>query len=576
MLPIQVQCVLSLRRLVAATGAEQIREMRCATVRVPYGYLLGLAACIAALAACAESSAAPPAAKDAAELPVTSDGRLDQSGGAWRMIDVPAAGNAPRIVRTPEGWLALSGRSCCGKATISSESVLYRSRDGVAWDRIALEGDRLELSSLAYGNGHYVMVGRSKSAGVVWTSDDGVNWSESPQDLDYTNVWGRVAFVGGRFIAFGFRVLGVSDDGRSWHKVTVDLIQMMGIAHGNGRFLMAGSGPVITSEDGLHWQSQPLDCSLPNTCISDPSGISHQALLASVVFAEGRFFAGRLSSTNGVAWTVASELAPSAYAAGHFLSLAGYELSTWIAGGSPDLIATVRPTEAAVTAKGREIASVGVLDRDAPFPEHVSTAFEDGLSCATSSCVLVDGRLFLVPPPGTAPLPDRVPRNADGEPLLSDDCPVSRMIFCSDYATRTDCSCRPEAPRAPGWCPDVSQFTCEGAFAPRADEWHVDDVAEGGCSCDGSDPNQPPSFGRPCDINTAGGPRADPTICTAPLQCLPVQPPSGGFPPGPQPLICTAPCSTDTDCPTWQASGFCAGEVKLSCVSGTCQPRTCD
>jgi hypothetical protein len=182
--------------------------------------------------------------------------------------------------------------------------------------------------------------------------------------------------------------------------------------------------------------------------------------------------------------------------------------------------------------------------------------------------VLVDGRLFLVPPPGTPLLTDRVPRNADGEPLLSDECPVSRMVFCRDYETRTGCSCRPDAPRAPSECDDVSRFTCEGAFAPRAEEWHVDDVAEAGCSCDGSDANQPATFGLPCD--------ADPTRCAAPLACLAVQAPFTAGPPSPQRLICTASCGTDADCPSWQATGFCAGEVVLTCASGSCQPRTCD
>ncbi|HMI91900.1 MAG TPA: hypothetical protein VK509_11080, partial [Polyangiales bacterium] len=133
------------------------------------------------------------------------------------------------------------------------------------------------------------------------------------------------------------------------------------------------------------------------------------------------------------------------------------------------------------------------------------------------------------------------------------------------------------APRAPAQCDDVSQFTCEGAFTHRADEWDVDDISEGGCSCEGSDPNQPATFGLPCEAIPDGAPTPDPTRCKAPLKCLPVQPPfSNGGPPSPAPLICTAACVTDSDCPTWQATGFCAGTVTLTCASGSCQPRTCD
>jgi hypothetical protein len=144
------------------------------------------------------------------------------------------------------------------------------------------------------------------------------------------------------------------------------------------------------------------------------------------------------------------------------------------------------------------------------------------------------------------------------------------MVVCRDYEARMACSCRADAPRAPSACAEVSQFTCAGKFEPRAQEWRVDEVAEAGCSCTGVDPAQPPSFGLPCD--------PDATVCKAPLTCLPVLPPfnGGGGPPAPPPLICTAPCSNDSDCPTWQAAGFCAGEVKLKCVSGSCQPRTCE
>ena len=47
----------------------------------------------------------------------------------------------------------------------------------------------------------------------------------------------------------------------------------------------------------------------------------------------------------------------------------------------------------------------------------MNVGFEDGLTCETAGCVLVGSRLLLVPPLGTPPLPERVPRRADGLPL---------------------------------------------------------------------------------------------------------------------------------------------------------------
>jgi hypothetical protein len=181
--------------------------------------------------------------------------------------------------------------------------------------------------------------------------------------------------------------------------------------------------------------------------------------------------------------------------------------------------------------------------------------------------VLIGDRLYLVPKAGTPPLPDRVPRAADGAPLLSDDCPHSSMIFCDDYDARSGCHCEPAAPGDPEACQDVSQFECEGSFVVRDGEWEVAEVAEAGCDCNAVDPNMPAGFGLACD--------QDQGLCQSPLSCLGVQAPPSLGPPQPQPMICTVSCASDADCPAWQATGFCAGEVSLRCVEGACQPRSC-
>lgn len=141
------------------------------------------------------------------------------------------------------------------------------------------------------------------------------------------------------------------------------------------------------------------------------------------------------------------------------------------------------------------MTSVGVLDREAELPTHVSVVFEDGLTCKTATCVIVGSRLYLVPPSQTPPLEDRVPRQANGAPLLTDSCPVSSKIFCDDYAARTGCNCDSGAPSGPDECQDVSEFACEGAFTQSGDEWKLDEVAQAGCSCTAVDPNEPATFG---------------------------------------------------------------------------------
>jgi hypothetical protein len=311
------------------------------------------------------------------------------------------------------------------------------------------------------------------------------------------------------------------------------------------------------------------DCVFPGACITDPSGGVHQGYHPNAIFAEGRFFTDQLSSADGMTWEPLPDRSPSAYVSGRFLG--GFAISSgmpvWTSDGPLQTLHVIRPTRAAVTAAGRDLLQVGALDREAPFPDSVNAQFEDGLTCSTARCIIVNNSLLLVPPAGTPPLEDRVPLRADGTPLLSDECPVSGTLFCANYAARSGCSCNPEAPRGPSSCTDVSQYRCAGRFTPQGNEWQVIEVAQAGCSCDSVDPNQPAGFGVAC---TDAG-----SACLAPFQCLGIETPSFGLP-EPQRFMCTSACSSDSDCPSWQATGFCAGSVQLRCVSGSCQPRSCE
>lgn len=141
------------------------------------------------------------------------------------------------------------------------------------------------------------------------------------------------------------------------------------------------------------------------------------------------------------------------------------------------------------------------------------------------------------------------------------------MVTCDDYEERIGCYCDPAAPANPDNCEDVSHFQCSGQFDAWPDEWNIAEIAEGGCNCNATDPNQPPSFGSICEEG------AD--TCEAPLACLAIDPPPSYGSPVPQPWVCTAACDSDMDCPSWLATGYCAGEVHLRCSNGSCQPRDC-
>lgn len=280
------------------------------------------------------------------------DGAADGNGGAWRIIEVPAASNQPEIVHTPVGWLALSRRSLGDtRAPSAWQSVLYRSTDGVSWQSVPLDPghDDLQLSGLAYGAGRYVMLGtRTGGQGVSWSSADAEHWTQTAQPNDSVNVWRGLGFAGSHFFGFGFQYLGVSETGESWSNVRISNVQAQAVAYGNGRYLLVGSGPKQISEDGSSWRESISDCALPGACITDPSGRVSQSIQYHAVFAEGRFFTDQLSSADGTRWEAMPERFPSAYVSGRFLGQLGLTtLESWSADGPLQPLRVTRPARAA-------------------------------------------------------------------------------------------------------------------------------------------------------------------------------------------------------------------------------------
>jgi len=87
-------------------------------------------------------------------------------------------------------------------------------------------------------------------------------------------------------------------------------------------------------------------------------------------------------------------------------------------------------------------------------------------------------------------------------------------------------------------------------------------AAAWGCSSDDLiDTNRPASFYDNCTASSA--------TCKGPFMCLP-NPALGGN------SFCTSPCTTDSDCPKWTATGHCPGPVQSACDGGVCQPHQCE
>ena len=100
----------------------------------------------------------------------------------------------------------------------------------------------------------------------------------------------------------------------------------------------------------------------------------------------------------------------------------------------------------------------------------------------------------------------------------------------------------------PSRCIAVIALMASGACAdPAANE-------------DWRDRNRPATYGDGCDA------QAD---CASPFQCL--EKPDGGL----VSPLCSQHCTVAADCPTWTATGHCAGPRQSTCVGGVCDYPRC-
>lgn len=225
--------------------------------------------------------------------------------------------------------------------------ALYKSSDGVTWEYAYERSGLAGFSSLAYGNGRYVVT-FSNGAGVI-SSSDLVSWTTSTNLNSGLNdiTFGKGLFVG----VSEMGMLFTSKDGVNWNGISTgsDGPHLSGVAYDDGLFVAVGtsaggsSGVILTSRDGTGWT--PLS---PNP--SDP--------LERVVSGNGRFVAwgprAIMTSTDGITWTstpnrAGKALVDMAYGSGRFVAVssAGPIMSVAVCGSVFPDVPTAHPACAA-------------------------------------------------------------------------------------------------------------------------------------------------------------------------------------------------------------------------------------
>jgi hypothetical protein len=274
------------------------------------------------------------------------------------------------LLRDAEGKTFIPTRHATvldGVFYVAALRTLYRSLDGVSWERVAIPGLADTIHGIAAGNGSLVV--QFDNGGII-TTRDGINWTHFQPNQ--TNYWVRtpVRFSDGVFIA-AYQNQGtttgsvmVSADGLAWSTGSISedgylswvardpsgtLVGMRGYGGGvvrstdsgsnwqlindfpsnfgqssqgffaNGRFVVLepANARTQTSSDSRTWTKHPL-----------PQGILNSATLSLVgdTFFLGSSSTATFSSRNGADWQATTHpirLAALTYARGVFLAVSG-------------------------------------------------------------------------------------------------------------------------------------------------------------------------------------------------------------------------------------------------------------
>jgi hypothetical protein len=197
-----------------------------------------------------------------------------------------------------------------GRVTSGNLGFMAYSNDGITWVTTRYN-DITNLSGIAWGNDKFVAVGGS---GRMAYLSDGITWAavadstfSSTHDI-YGIAWGG-ATGQEKFVAVGAAgasgKMAYSNDGITWIAVTDSIINstfggnnIYCITWGNDKFIVAGnSGKMAYSTDGITW-----------TAVTDSTfGTSYNRILA-VAYGGNKFVAvgerGKMAhSSDGITWT---------------------------------------------------------------------------------------------------------------------------------------------------------------------------------------------------------------------------------------------------------------------------------
>ncbi len=138
----------------------------------------------------------------------------------------------------------------------SANKSIWTSTNGIDWSPVDYVFRTYSwLDDLAWDGKRFVATGGPNGVGVIFTSEDGLNWTERTSGLK-TSIK-SIAYGNGVFVGLGYKgnEAVVSKDGITWkkYKTSKKDLTIWDIDYGGGLFYGVGDQSLIYSKDGVNW-----------------------------------------------------------------------------------------------------------------------------------------------------------------------------------------------------------------------------------------------------------------------------------------------------------------------------------
>jgi len=133
----------------------------------------------------------------------------------------------------------------------TGDDGVHYSNNLSEWEFISIN-QAAEFFDMFYFNGKYILVGHIAASGIIFTSQNGINWSQSHYAItsDYTN-FTKILLVNNNIFVLGIGVIVVSFDGGStWQEKQMSASN--DIIYYSNNYYVAGDG-IYKSTDGINW-----------------------------------------------------------------------------------------------------------------------------------------------------------------------------------------------------------------------------------------------------------------------------------------------------------------------------------